>query len=62
MNNITRFFRKLKRLKSTNLFSETKRIISQFFETEYWYRFRRLQNDWYDKESEKFIPGAEKYL
>ena len=30
-----------------NIFSEAKRIIAQFFETEYWYRFRKFKNGYY---------------
>ena len=36
------------------ILKEAKRIISQFFETEYWYRFRSLTPLWYDDEDQKY--------
>jgi hypothetical protein len=40
-----------------NIFREIKRIISQFFETEYWYRFRKVSHFWYDDEDNKFVSS-----
>lgn len=37
-----------------------KRIISQFIETEYWYRFRRLPSFWYDDKQNIYSPLNEK--
>lgn len=36
------------------ILKDIKRIISQFFETEYWYRFRSLTSLWYDDEDQKY--------
>lgn len=37
------------------IFREIKRVVSQFFETEYWYRFRKISRFSYDAESDTFI-------
>lgn len=42
------------------LFRKIKRILSQFIETEYWYRFRRLPSYWYDDEENIYSPLKEK--
>ena len=42
------------------LFRKIKRIISQFIETEFWYRFRRLPSYWYDDEQNNYSPLKEK--
>lgn len=38
-----------------NPFREIKRIISQAVETEFWYRFRKIPDYWYDSDEEKFL-------
>lgn len=43
-----------------NSIKKIKRHISQFFETEYWYRFRRLPNKRYDEDVQKFVESKEK--
>ena len=43
-----------------NIFRKIKRIISQFIETEFWYRFRRLPSYWYDDEQNNYSPLKEK--
>jgi len=45
---------------SEKLFRKIKRVISQFIETEYWYRFRRLPSFWYDDEQKIYSPLNEK--
>ena len=45
---------------SENIFSKIKRHISQFFETEYWYRFRKLSFFWLDDETGKYIERKER--
>lgn len=35
-------------------FTKAKRNINQFFETEYWYRFRKPISLWYDEDTKKF--------
>ena len=47
-------------MRRENIFKEIKRIISQFIETEYWYRFRRLPSYWYDDEENIYSPLKEK--
>ena len=47
-------------MRRKNIFKEIKRIISQFIETEYWYRFRRLPNYWYDDEQNIYSPLRKK--
>jgi len=37
-----------------NPFRTLKRIIAQYFETEYWYRFRKYYSFWYDKDERKY--------
>lgn len=43
-----------------NIFRELKRIISQYFETEYWYRFRQIPYYWYDDESGKYQKSKDR--
>ncbi len=43
-----------------NIFKKIKRTISQFIETEYWYRFRKLPSYWYDDEQNIYSPLKEK--
>ena len=38
-----------------NIFYKIKRHISQFFQTEYWYRFRKLTFFWFDDEANKYV-------
>ena len=45
-----------------NIFRKIKRIISQFIETEYWYRFRKLPSFWYNDEKNIYSPLKEKIL
>lgn len=47
-------------MRRENIFRKIKRIISQFIETEYWYRFRRLPSYWYDDEQNIYSPLKEK--
>lgn len=47
-------------MRKENIFKEIRRIISQFIETEYWYRFRRLPSYWYDDEQNLYSPLKEK--
>ena len=43
-----------------NIFRELKRIISQYFETEYWYRFRQIPRYWYDDDSGKYQKSEDR--
>lgn len=47
-------------MRSEKLFRKIKRVISQFIETEYWYRFRRLPSFWYDDKQNIYSPLNEK--
>ena len=47
-------------MRRENIFKEIKRITSQFIETEYWYRFRKLPNYWYDDEQNIYSPLKKK--
>ena len=38
-----------------NIFKTIKRHISQFVETEYWYRFRKISFFWFDDEINKYV-------
>ena len=49
-------------MRRENIFRKIKRIISQFIETEYWYRFRKLPSYWYDDEQNIYSPLKEKIL
>lgn len=40
------------------ILKDIKRTISQFFETEYWYRFRKFTSFWYDEEENKYIKSS----
>lgn len=42
-----------------NIFGKIKRHISQFFETEYWYRFRKISFFWFDDETNKYVERKE---
>jgi hypothetical protein len=42
------------------IFHKVKRHIEQFFETEYWYRFRKLSFFWFDDETNKYIERKER--
>ena len=46
-------------MRRKNIFKEIKRIISQFIETEYWYRFRKFPGFWYDDEENIYSPLKE---
>lgn len=41
-------------MKVKRFFIKAKRNINQFFETEYWYRFRKPINLWYNEDTKKF--------
>lgn len=43
-----------------NIFRTIKRHISQFIETEYWYRFRKLSFFWFDDETNKYVERKER--
>ena len=47
-------------MRSEKLFRKIKRVISQFIETEYWYRFRQLPSFWYDDKQNIYSPLNEK--
>ena len=38
-------------------FRELKRVIAQFFETEYWYRFRKTPHYYLNDETQKYEPS-----
>ena len=44
-------------MKITKPFRELKRVISQFFETEYWYRFRKTPHYYLNDETQKYEPS-----
>ena len=44
-------------MKITKPFRELKRIISQFFETEYWYRFRKTPHYYLNDDTQKYEPS-----
>ena len=43
-----------------NIFKTIKRHISQFVETEYWYRFRKISFFWFDDEINKYVERKER--
>ena len=43
-----------------NFFHKIKRHVSQFFETEYWYRFRKILSFWFDDEKNKFVESTDR--
>lgn len=43
-----------------NIFRTIKRHISQFIETEYWYRFRKLSFFWFDDETNKYVERKDR--
>ena len=43
-----------------NIFRTIKRHISQFIETEYWYRFRKVSFFWFDDETNKYVERKER--
>lgn len=43
-----------------NIFRTIKRHISQFVETEYWYRFRKVSFFWFDDETNKYVERKER--
>ena len=45
-------------MKITKPFRELKRVISQFFETEYWYRFRKTPHYYLNDETQKYEPST----
>ena len=44
-------------MKITKPFHELKRVISQFFETEYWYRFRKTPHYYLNDDTQKYEPS-----
>ena len=44
-------------MKITKPFRELKRVISQFFETEYWYRFRKTPHYYLNDDTQKYEPS-----
>ena len=46
-------------MRREKIFKKVKRIISQFIETEYWYRFRKLPSYWYNDEENIYSPLKE---
>lgn len=45
-------------MRRKNIFHELKRIVSQFFETEWWYRYRKIKTYWYDDDDKKFHQSS----
>ena len=45
-------------MRRKNIFHELKRIVSQFFETEWWYRHRKIKTYWYDDDDKKFHQSS----
>ena len=43
-----------------NIFRTIKRHISQWVETEYWYRFRKVSFFWFDDETNKYVEHKER--
>lgn len=43
-----------------NIFRTIKRHISQWVETEYWYRFRKVSFFWFDDETNKYVERKER--
>jgi hypothetical protein len=42
----------------SNIFRETKRVVEQFFETEWWYRWRSWYYYYFDDEKNKYVKGS----
>lgn len=45
-------------MRRKNIFHELKRIVSQFIETEWWYRHRKIKTYWYDDDDKKFHQSS----
>lgn len=43
---------------SENFFRKIKRIVSQFFETEWWYRWRKWDYYWFDDDVNKYVKNG----
>lgn len=50
-------------MKLPKSFREIRRKISQFVETEYWYKFRKVGSEyWYDEDAKKFVKYTKKQM